>query len=103
MCRPPHGPVGMVRGRLAGGLLTSLALVGGPDGMRGAMRSFARTIEGWWSDSGTPRLDEDVRARLIAAADEVLGDRPINDRPRGTGAGRGRRAGRLRHVQDTRR
>ncbi|MFF6853502.1 MULTISPECIES: hypothetical protein [Streptomyces] len=69
----------MVRGRLAGGLLTSLALVGGPDGMRGAMRSFARTIEGWWSDSGTPRLDEDVRARLIAAADEVLSNRPIND------------------------
>ncbi|WP_445521111.1 3-hydroxyacyl-CoA dehydrogenase NAD-binding domain-containing protein [Streptomyces sp. NEAU-174] len=64
---------------LVGGPLTSLALAGGPDGMRGAMRSFAQTIEGWWSDLGTPRLDEDVRARLIAAADEVLGNRPISD------------------------
>lgn len=62
---------------LIGGPLTSLALAGGPDGMRGAMRSFAGTIEEWWSDLGTPHLDDDVRARLVAAADEVLGGRPI--------------------------
>ncbi|MTD55548.1 3-hydroxyacyl-CoA dehydrogenase NAD-binding domain-containing protein [Amycolatopsis pithecellobii] len=64
---------------LIGGPLTSLALAGGPGGMRGAMRSFADTIEGWWSDLGTPHLDEDTRARLIAAADEIFGDRPIGD------------------------
>jgi 3-hydroxyacyl-CoA dehydrogenase len=64
---------------LVGGPLTSLALAGGPDGMRGAMRSFAPTIEQWWSDLGTPHLDDDVRARLIAAADEILGDRPITE------------------------
>ncbi|MER8160831.1 3-hydroxyacyl-CoA dehydrogenase NAD-binding domain-containing protein [Streptomyces sp. NPDC094472] len=64
---------------LIGGPLASLALAGGPDGMRGAMRSFAQTIEEWWSDLGTPHLDEDVRAQLIAAADEVLGNRPIGD------------------------
>ncbi|WP_236787703.1 3-hydroxyacyl-CoA dehydrogenase NAD-binding domain-containing protein [Amycolatopsis sp. GM8] len=64
---------------LIGGPLTSLALAGGPGGMRGAMRSFADTIEGWWSDLGRPHLDEDTRARLIAAADEILGDRTIGD------------------------
>lgn len=64
---------------LVGGPLTSLALAGGPDGMRGAMRSFAPVIEGWWSDLGAPHLDDDVRARLIAAADEILGDRPMTE------------------------
>lgn len=64
---------------LVGGPLTSLALAGGPDGMRGAMRSFADTIEGWWSDLGTPHLDTATRARLIAAGDEVLGGRSIGD------------------------
>jgi ketoreductase RED1/carnitine 3-dehydrogenase len=64
---------------LIGGPLMSLALAGGPDGMRGAMRSFADTIEGWWSDLGTPHLDEDARARLIAAGDEVLDGRAIGD------------------------
>ncbi|MCO5973051.1 3-hydroxyacyl-CoA dehydrogenase NAD-binding domain-containing protein [Actinoallomurus soli] len=62
---------------LVGGPLTSLALAGGPDGMRGAMRSFAPTIEKWWSDLGAPHLDEDVRDRLVAAADEILDGRPI--------------------------
>jgi 3-hydroxyacyl-CoA dehydrogenase len=64
---------------LVGGPVTSLALAGGPDGMRGAMRSFGDTIDGWWSDLGTPKLDEATRARLIAAADEVLGERTIGD------------------------
>ncbi|TQM37024.1 3-hydroxyacyl-CoA dehydrogenase NAD-binding domain-containing protein [Pseudonocardia cypriaca] len=64
---------------LIGGPLTSLALAGGPDGMRGAMRSFASTIEEWWSDLGTPHLDDDVRARLVAAADEILGGRSISE------------------------
>jgi 3-hydroxyacyl-CoA dehydrogenase len=64
---------------LIGGPLTSLALAGGPEGMRGAMSSFAATIEEWWSDLGTPHLDDDVRARLVAAADEILGGRPISE------------------------
>ncbi|MCP9955611.1 3-hydroxyacyl-CoA dehydrogenase NAD-binding domain-containing protein [Actinomadura madurae] len=62
---------------LVGGPLTSLALAGGPDGMRGAMRSFAETIEGWWSELGSPHLDEKTRALLIAAGDDVLDGRPI--------------------------
>ncbi|MFE9601298.1 3-hydroxyacyl-CoA dehydrogenase NAD-binding domain-containing protein [Streptomyces hokutonensis] len=64
---------------LIGGPLTSLALAGGPDGMRGAMRSFAQTIQGWWSDLGTPQLDAEARALLIAAADEVFDGRPIGE------------------------
>lgn len=64
---------------LIGGPLTSLTLAGGPDGMRGAMRNFAPTIEGWWSDLGTPHLDDDVRALLITASDQILAGRSVGE------------------------
>lgn len=64
---------------LVGGPLTSLTLAGGPDGMRGAMRNFAPTIEEWWSDLGCPHLDDDIRALLIAAADDILAGRSVTE------------------------
>ncbi len=58
-----------------GGVLTSLALAGGPAGMRGVMGSFAEAIDLWWDDLGEPTLTPEVRELLVKAADDVLGER----------------------------
>jgi carnitine 3-dehydrogenase len=60
-----------------GGAMTSLALAGGPDGMRGAMGGFADAIDGWWADLGAPTMTPEVRQLLVRAADTILGDRDI--------------------------
>jgi 3-hydroxyacyl-CoA dehydrogenase len=63
---------------LLGGALTSLALAGGPGGMRAAMQSFAPAVEAWWADLWTPTLTPEIRSLLIDAADELLGGRPLD-------------------------
>jgi len=62
---------------LLDGPIVSLALAGGPQGMAGAMSSFAPAIEAWWSDLGAPHVTDEVRALLIAAADQALAGRTI--------------------------
>lgn len=62
-----------------GGSLTSLALAGGPAGMRGVMGGFAEAIDRWWEDLGTPTLTPEMRELLIEAADEILGERAFAD------------------------
>jgi 3-hydroxyacyl-CoA dehydrogenase len=58
-----------------GGALTSLALAGGPAGMRGVVDHFAEAIDGWWGDLGTPTMTPEVAAALVAAADEITAGR----------------------------
>lgn len=57
------------------GGLTSLALAGGPEGMAGAMRSYAEAIDGWWADLGTETMTAEVQRVLIDAADELMAGR----------------------------
>lgn len=64
---------------IQGGALTSLALAGGPAGMRGAMGGFADAIDAWWADLGAPTLTPEVRELLIQAADAIVGDRALAD------------------------
>jgi 3-hydroxyacyl-CoA dehydrogenase len=62
-----------------GGALTSLALAGGPAGMRGVMANFADAIDGWWADLGAPTLDPSTRELLVRSADSLVGDRGFAD------------------------
>jgi 3-hydroxyacyl-CoA dehydrogenase len=62
-----------------GGVLTSLALAGGPAGMRGAMGSFADAIDAWWADLGAPTLDSATRELLVQSAEVVLSGRDFAD------------------------
>jgi 3-hydroxyacyl-CoA dehydrogenase len=64
---------------LVGGAITSLALAGGPGGMRKAMESFAPAIENWWSSLGRPTLTPEVRDLLVRAADDVLAGRTLEE------------------------
>lgn len=64
---------------VVGGPLTSLALAGGPDGMRGLVAAFSDAIETWWSDLGEPHLTEEVKTLLIDAADEIAAGRSLAD------------------------
>ncbi len=62
-----------------GGALTSLALAGGPGGMRAVMSGFADAIDAWWDDLGTPTLTPEVRELLIDAADAILAERSFDE------------------------
>jgi 3-hydroxyacyl-CoA dehydrogenase len=62
-----------------GGALTSLALAGGPGGMRAVMSGFADAIDAWWDDLGAPTLTPEVREQLIDAADAILAERSFGE------------------------
>ncbi len=55
---------------LMGGLQT-VALAGGPGGMRGILDHAGEAIEKWWAPGEELKLTDDVRERLVAAADEL--------------------------------
>jgi len=55
---------------LMGPLLT-MHLAGGPGGMKGILNHAGAAVEEWWTPRSQPRLTPEVKARLIAAADEV--------------------------------
>lgn len=58
------------RWTLMGSLMT-LHMAGGPGGMQGILDHAGPAIEQWWTPQGQPRLTPAVKARLVAAADEV--------------------------------
>jgi carnitine 3-dehydrogenase len=53
------------------GALTTLTLAGGPGGMARVVDSFSEAIQSWWDALGTPRLDDTIKSRLLAAAGEI--------------------------------
>ncbi len=58
------------RWMLMGPLLT-MHLAGGPGGMKGILDHAGAAVEEWWTPRSQPRLTSEVKARLVAAADEV--------------------------------
>jgi 3-hydroxyacyl-CoA dehydrogenase len=61
------------------GALMTFSLAGGPDGMPAVLEKFSASTEKWWDSLGAPRLTPDVRAKLIAAGDELAGQRPLDE------------------------
>lgn len=55
---------------LMGPLLT-MHLAGGPGGMKGILDHAGAALEDWWTPRSQPYLNEEVKARLVAAAEEV--------------------------------
>ncbi|SEA86972.1 3-hydroxyacyl-CoA dehydrogenase NAD-binding domain-containing protein [Variovorax sp. YR216] len=66
------------RWTLMGSLLT-LHLAGGPGGMKGILDHAGKAIEEWWTPLGQPKLTAEVKARLVAAGNEVSDGQPISD------------------------
>jgi carnitine 3-dehydrogenase len=66
------------RWALMGSLLT-LHLAGGPGGMQGILDHAGKAIEEWWTPMSQPQLTPDVKARLVAASQEVSEGQPIAD------------------------
>ena len=66
------------RWMLMGSLLT-LHLAGGPGGMKGILDHAGKAIEEWWTPLGQPKLTAEVKARLVAAGNEVSDGQPISD------------------------
>jgi len=66
------------RWTLMGSLLT-LHLAGGPGGMAGILDHAGRAIEEWWTPLGQPELTPEVKAKLVAAADEVAHGQSIGE------------------------
>ncbi len=64
---------------IKGGAVTSLALAGGPAGMRGVVGAFAGAIDGWWADLGTPTMTPEIRELLVEAADAILDGRTFEE------------------------
>ncbi|MDD9993977.1 MAG: 3-hydroxyacyl-CoA dehydrogenase NAD-binding domain-containing protein [Rhodospirillales bacterium] len=69
-----HGPG--LRWAFMGPFLT-MHLAGGEGGTRGALDHFGPGLEGWWADSGTPRLDEDAIETMSRAVDDMLDGQSI--------------------------
>ncbi|QFZ85123.1 3-hydroxyacyl-CoA dehydrogenase [Variovorax paradoxus] len=66
------------RWMLMGPLLT-MHLAGGPGGMQGILDHAGAAVEEWWTPRSQPRLTPEVKAQLVAAADEVSGRAAIVD------------------------
>ena len=61
------------------GALQTLHLAGGPGGMRGILDHAGAAIEEWWTPRAELRLTPEVKAQLVAAADEVCAGESIAD------------------------
>lgn len=66
------------RWMLMGPLLT-MHLAGGPGGMKGILDHAGAAVEDWWTPRSQPRLTPEVRAKLVAAAEEVSDRASIDD------------------------
>jgi len=66
------------RWTLMGSLLT-LHLAGGPGGMAGILDHAGAAMEEWWTPLGQPKLTPEVKAKVVAAADEVAHGWPISE------------------------
>lgn len=66
------------RWTLLGGLLT-LHLAGGAGGLKGILDHAGNAIDGWWGDLGSPSMNEETRARLVQATQEIARHRPVNE------------------------
>lgn len=60
-----------LRWAIIGPMLT-FHLAGGKGGIAHAIEHFGPALETWWRDLGTPALDKDARARLLASVEEML-------------------------------
>jgi 3-hydroxyacyl-CoA dehydrogenase len=49
----------------------TIHLAGGPGGMRHHLEHLGPAIEDWWADLGSPRLTDEVKAKLIEGMDEA--------------------------------
>jgi carnitine 3-dehydrogenase len=61
------------------GTLLTMHLAGGPGGMKGILDHAGAALEEWWTPRSQPQLTEEVKARLVEAAEEVSGHAPIAD------------------------
>jgi carnitine 3-dehydrogenase len=66
------------RWTLMGSLLT-LHLAGGPSGMRGILEHAGAAIEQWWTPKADLRLTDEVKEKLVRAANEVSQQAPVAD------------------------
>lgn len=66
------------RWMLMGGLQT-VALAGGPGGMRGILDHAGSAMEEWWSTEKDFKLTPEIKDKLCGAADEVLAGAAFND------------------------
>jgi carnitine 3-dehydrogenase len=66
------------RWMLMGPLLT-MHLAGGPGGMKGILDHAGAAVEEWWTPRSQPRLTPEVKARLVAAAEDVSDRAAIAD------------------------
>ena len=66
------------RWTLMGSLLT-LHLAGGKGGMKGILDHTAHAIEEWWTPRREVSLSPEVKARLVAASQEVAQGRPVQE------------------------
>ncbi len=66
------------RWTLMGSLLT-LHLAGGPGGMTGILAHAGDAVEAWWDALGDPKLTQEVKMQLIAAADEISQGKSIEE------------------------
>jgi 3-hydroxyacyl-CoA dehydrogenase len=69
-----HGPG--LRWALLGPFL-NLHLSGGAGGLRYALDHLGEPIESWWRDLGHVTIDTELKAELVAGADDELAGRPI--------------------------
>lgn len=67
-----------LRWALMGPFLT-YHLAGGPTGIHGFMAQFAPMQQRLWSELGQPELDDAVRARVAAAVDAAMSQRPMEE------------------------
>ena len=66
------------RWTLLGGLLT-LHLAGGAGGLKGILDHAGDAIDGWWGDLGSPSMNEETRAKLVQATQEIARQRPVDE------------------------
>ena len=59
------------------GSLLTLHLAGGPGGMKGILDHAGKAIEEWWTPMSEPRLTPEVKARLVAASEEIADGKPV--------------------------
>ncbi len=67
-----------LRWALMGPFLT-YHLAGGPNGIHGFMAQFAPMQQHLWSELGQPELDDAVQARVAAAVDAAMSQRPMEE------------------------
>ena len=63
---------------LMGGLHT-VALAGGPEGMRGALDRFGRAMETWWATEADYKLSPKIEDAIVDAAGQLNGDAAFAD------------------------